>query len=190
MSLMGLVSRVTPVHTAVRNCHWAAAPAWQLSRRWRVSGPSSNVRNAARRDRTKKPRPARGRALSDWSSVLTVGPRYGYGHGPRPYVAPRYGYGYGPAVPSRRYYSGPRSAYAAALPPRPQIGAFREDAPLITVPELAAKALGSFLGKQLTARFGSSDAELTELIPSAARLALECIATATLSTITSNIRCL
>jgi hypothetical protein len=46
---------------------------------------------------------------------------------------------------------------------------------LITVPKLAAKALGSFLGKQLTARFGSSDAELTKLIPSAARLALECI---------------
>jgi hypothetical protein len=47
-----------------------------------------------------------------------VAPRYGYGYGPRPYVAPRYGYGYGPAVPNRPYYSGPRSAYAAALPPR------------------------------------------------------------------------
>ena len=46
---------------------------------------------------------------------------------------------------------------------------------MITVPRLAAKALGSFLSKRLTARFGSSDAELTELIPSAARLALECI---------------
>src|SRR5208337_4661109 len=50
-----------------------------------------------------------------------VGPRYGYGYGPRPYVGPRYGYGYGPAVPNRRYYSGPRSAYAAALPPRPRV---------------------------------------------------------------------
>jgi hypothetical protein len=50
-----------------------------------------------------------------------VGPRYGYGYGPRPYVAPRYGYGYGPAVPNRRYDSGPRSAYAAALPPRPRV---------------------------------------------------------------------
>ena len=48
-------------------------------------------------------------------------PRYGYGYyGSRPYVAPRYSYGYGPAVPSRRYYSGPRSAYAA-LPPRPPL---------------------------------------------------------------------
>jgi hypothetical protein len=50
-----------------------------------------------------------------------VGPRYGYGYGPRPYVGARYGYGYGPAVPNRRYYSGPRSAYAAALPPRPPV---------------------------------------------------------------------
>jgi hypothetical protein len=50
-----------------------------------------------------------------------VEPRYGYGYGPGPYVAPRYGYGYGPAVPNGRYYSGPRSAYAAALPPRPRV---------------------------------------------------------------------
>ena len=50
-----------------------------------------------------------------------VEPSYGYGYGPRPYVGPRYGYGYGPAVPNRRYYSGPRSAYAAALPPRPRV---------------------------------------------------------------------
>jgi hypothetical protein len=50
-----------------------------------------------------------------------VAPRYGYGYGPGPYIAPRYGYGYGPAVPNRRYYSGPRSAYAAALPPRPRV---------------------------------------------------------------------
>jgi hypothetical protein len=49
-----------------------------------------------------------------------VEPRYGYGYGPGPYVAPRYRYGYGPAVPNRRYYSGPRSAYAAA-PLRPRV---------------------------------------------------------------------
>jgi hypothetical protein len=48
-----------------------------------------------------------------------VTPGYGYGYGSRPYVAPRYRYGYGPVVPNRRYYSGPRSAYAAGLPPRP-----------------------------------------------------------------------
>jgi hypothetical protein len=50
-----------------------------------------------------------------------VEPRYGYGYGPRPYVAPRYGYGYGPVTPYRRYYSGARAAYAAALPPRPRV---------------------------------------------------------------------
>ena len=46
---------------------------------------------------------------------------------------------------------------------------------MITVPKLAAKALGSFLNKKLSARFGSSDPELIKLIPSAARLALDCI---------------
>src|SRR5262245_53203408 len=51
-----------------------------------------------------------------------LAPRYGYGYGPRPYdVGRRYGYGYGPAVPNRGYYSGLRSAYAAALPPRPRV---------------------------------------------------------------------
>ena len=46
---------------------------------------------------------------------------------------------------------------------------------MITVPELAAEALGSFFADQITRRFGSTDESLTELIPSAARLALECI---------------
>ena len=50
-----------------------------------------------------------------------VPPRYGYGYGARPYIAPRFGYGYGPAVPHRRYYTGPRSAYAPALRPRPPL---------------------------------------------------------------------
>ena len=49
-----------------------------------------------------------------------VAPRYGYTYRTRPYIAPRYGYGYG-VVPHRRYYSGPRSAYAAALPRRPRV---------------------------------------------------------------------
>jgi hypothetical protein len=48
-----------------------------------------------------------------------VAPRYRYGYAPRPYVAPRTSYGYGPVVPNRHNYNGPRSAYAAALPPRP-----------------------------------------------------------------------
>jgi hypothetical protein len=46
---------------------------------------------------------------------------------------------------------------------------------VITVPELAAEALGSFLADRITRRFGSTDAAMTELIPLAARLALECI---------------
>jgi hypothetical protein len=46
---------------------------------------------------------------------------------------------------------------------------------MITVPELAAEALGSFLTTHLSRRFGSTQAVLTELIPSVARLALECI---------------
>jgi hypothetical protein len=46
---------------------------------------------------------------------------------------------------------------------------------MITVPELAAEALGSLLGSEMRRTFGSSHARLTELIPSVARMALECI---------------
>ena len=46
---------------------------------------------------------------------------------------------------------------------------------VITVPGLAAESLASFLADRITRRFGSTDAALTELIPLAARLALECI---------------
>ena len=46
---------------------------------------------------------------------------------------------------------------------------------MITVPGLAAEALGSFLADRMSRRFGSTDAGLTELIPLAARLALDCI---------------
>ena len=44
---------------------------------------------------------------------------------------------------------------------------------MITVPELAAEALGSFLTTNMSCVFGSTDANLVEVIPSAARLALE-----------------
>jgi hypothetical protein len=44
---------------------------------------------------------------------------------------------------------------------------------MITLPELAAGAL--FLAADMKDRFGSSHARLAELIPFAARLALECI---------------
>ena len=46
---------------------------------------------------------------------------------------------------------------------------------MMTVPELAAEALGSFLASHMSRRFGSTQAGLIELIPSAAQLALECI---------------
>src|SRR5499426_4741129 len=46
---------------------------------------------------------------------------------------------------------------------------------MITLPEMAAEALGSFLAADVKDRFGSSHARLAEIIPYAARLALECI---------------
>ena len=46
---------------------------------------------------------------------------------------------------------------------------------MITVPELAAEALGSFLTTSMTRRFGSTNANLVEVIQSAAQLALDCI---------------
>lgn len=46
---------------------------------------------------------------------------------------------------------------------------------MITVPELAAESLGAYLGDHLGRRFASTHADLTELIPSVARMSLECI---------------
>ena len=46
---------------------------------------------------------------------------------------------------------------------------------MITVPELSAEALGSYLTSHLGRRFSSTEAEVAELVPSVARLALECI---------------
>jgi hypothetical protein len=46
---------------------------------------------------------------------------------------------------------------------------------MITVPELAAEALGSHLAEHMGRRFGSTDADLIELVQSAARLAIDCI---------------
>jgi hypothetical protein len=46
---------------------------------------------------------------------------------------------------------------------------------MITLPELAAEALGSFLASDMRDRFGTSHARLAEVVPFAARLALECI---------------
>jgi hypothetical protein len=46
---------------------------------------------------------------------------------------------------------------------------------MITVPGLAAEALGSFLATSMSRRFGSTNANLVEVIQSAAQLALDCI---------------
>ena len=46
---------------------------------------------------------------------------------------------------------------------------------MITVPELAADALGNFLADFMQTRFGSSESGLIEVVPSVARIALECI---------------
>ena len=46
---------------------------------------------------------------------------------------------------------------------------------MITIPELASEALGSYLAKHMGRRYGSTDAELIEIVQSAARLAIDCI---------------
>lgn len=46
---------------------------------------------------------------------------------------------------------------------------------MITVPELAADALGNFLHSYMNRRYSSSDSQFVELVPSVARIALECI---------------
>ncbi|WP_024513983.1 hypothetical protein [Bradyrhizobium sp. Tv2a-2] len=46
---------------------------------------------------------------------------------------------------------------------------------MMTVPELAAESLGEFLGSYMRRRFGSSQAHLAEMVPSIARIAIECI---------------
>jgi hypothetical protein len=46
---------------------------------------------------------------------------------------------------------------------------------MITIPELAAEALGSHLAEHMGQRYGSTDAGLIEIVQSAARLALDCI---------------
>ena len=46
---------------------------------------------------------------------------------------------------------------------------------MITIPELVAQALASFLTSDTRDRFGSSHARLAEILPFAARLTLECI---------------
>jgi hypothetical protein len=46
---------------------------------------------------------------------------------------------------------------------------------MFTVPELAAEALGEFIGNYMRRRFGTANERLVETVPSIARIALECI---------------
>jgi hypothetical protein len=46
---------------------------------------------------------------------------------------------------------------------------------MMTLPELAADALEEFLGSYMRRRFGSTQGQLLEIVPAAARIALECI---------------
>ena len=46
---------------------------------------------------------------------------------------------------------------------------------MITIPELTAQALGAFLAQETRGRFGAPRSALTELLPFAAKLTLECI---------------
>jgi hypothetical protein len=46
---------------------------------------------------------------------------------------------------------------------------------MITLPELAVKALDEFIGSYIRRRFGISQSLLAEIVPNAARIALECI---------------
>jgi len=46
---------------------------------------------------------------------------------------------------------------------------------MMTIPELTAQALGAFLASETKGRFGTSHSSLPELLPYAAKLALECI---------------
>src|SRR5712675_2360102 len=48
-------------------------------------------------------------------------------------------------------------------------------ASMMTLPELATDALEEFLGSYMRGRYGSSQTQLVEKVPAAARLALECI---------------
>src|SRR5262245_63206032 len=64
------------------------------------------------------------------------------------------------------------ACHAIRLPSKP---CAEGGAIMITVPELAADALGTFLASYMQRRYGSAETRLVELVPSIARIALECI---------------
>ena len=51
----------------------------------------------------------------------------------------------------------------------------RGDHRVITVPALAADALGNFIADYMQKRYGSTEPHLCDVVPSIARIALECI---------------
>src|SRR5262249_58223308 len=64
------------------------------------------------------------------------------------------------------------ACHAIRLPSKP---CAEGGAIMITVPELAADALGTFLASYMQRRYGSAETRLVELVPSIARIALGCI---------------
>lgn len=58
---------------------------------------------------------------------------------------------------------------------RTAAGCLIEAAAMMTLPELATDAFEEFVGSYMRRRFGASEARLVELVPTAARIALECI---------------
>src|SRR5271154_342112 len=73
-------------------------------------------------------------------------------------------------------HAGPEARTKTAGEPDRRRSARRPSArSMITLPSLAAEALGSFLAHDMRDRFGVSHARLAEVIPFAARLTLECI---------------
>lgn len=56
-----------------------------------------------------------------------------------------------------------------------QAAAIPEVKAVMTLPELAADALGKFLGDYMQRRFGGAQSQLVETVPSIARIAIECI---------------
>src|SRR6516162_3106649 len=64
------------------------------------------------------------------------------------------------------------ACHAIRLPSKP---CAEGEAIMITVPELAADALGTFLASYMQRRYGRAETRLVELVPSIARIALECI---------------
>src|SRR6201984_354794 len=64
------------------------------------------------------------------------------------------------------------ACHAVRLPSKP---CAERKAIMITVPELAADALGTFLASYMQRRYRSAETRLVELVASIARIALECI---------------